>query len=141
MRLLGVDFGESRIGLAVSDTEAGLAVPLTTLDRTSDRAAIDAIAALVVSEGVEEIVMGEPLHMDGAAGDRAQRTRSFCSKLHQAIGLPCHLVDERLTSVEARERLAAAGVDIKRHPGRIDAVAAQILLEQYLADSPGDPSD
>ena len=71
--------------------------------------------------------------MNGTLGDAAMRVRSFTRKLLAQIPLPCDLVDETLTSVAAQERLRDAGVDLRRHPERIDAVAAQILLEQFLA--------
>ncbi len=132
MRVLGIDFGEARIGLAISDHEARLAVPLTTLERTSDGEAIAHIGAVVAEEGVELLVIGEPRNLDGTLGERARRVRSFLRKLRRTVQLPCELVDERLTTVEARQRLQEAGVDTRRFPERIDAVAAQILLQQYL---------
>lgn len=132
MRVLGIDFGEVRIGLAVSDPDGRLAVPLTTLHRTSDRQAISAIAAIIAVEAIERVIVGEPRNLDGSVGERAHRTRSFLEKLHREVGVPCNLVDESLTTIEAQERLAAAGVDTRRFPERIDAVAAQILLQQYL---------
>ena len=133
MRVLGIDFGEVRIGIAISDPAGKLAVPLTTLSRVSDLDAIAQIQALVTRENIERLVLGEPRNMDGSVGDAAHRVRSFRRKLEDQIPLPCDLVDETLTSVEARERLRDAGVDPRRAKERIDQVAAQILLEQYLA--------
>lgn len=133
MKVLAIDFGEARIGLALSDPAGKLAVPLTTLARTSDQDAISQIHKIVTEEEVEHLVMGEPRNMDGTRGEAVTRVRSFRKKLLAQICLPCDLADESLTSVAARERLRDAGVDPRRHPGRIDAVAAQILLEQYLA--------
>ena len=133
MRVLGIDFGEVRIGIAISDPAGKLAVPLTTLSRVSDRDAIAQIQAIVTRENIERLVLGEPRNMDGSVGDAAHRIRSFRRKLEDQIPLPCDLVDETLTSVEARERLRDAGVDPRRAKERIDQVAAQILLEQYLA--------
>ena len=133
MRVLGIDFGEVRIGIAISDPAGKLAVPLTTLSRVSDMDAIAQIQAIVRRENIEHLVLGEPRNMDGSIGDAAHRVRSFRRKLQEQIPLPCDLVDETLTSVEARERLRDAGVDPRRAKERIDQVAAQILLEQYLA--------
>ena len=133
MRVLGIDFGEVRIGIAISDPAGRLAVPLTTLNRVSDQDVIAQIEAIVLRESVEHLVIGEPRNMDGSIGEAAKRVRSFCRKLQAQIPLPCDLVDETLTSVEARERLLDAGVDPRRSPERIDQVAAQIILEQYLA--------
>lgn len=132
MRVLGIDFGERRIGLAISDPEGRLAVPLTTIERTTDRAAIGRIADLARREGVGRLVVGEPKGLDGGRGEAAERARRFAGKLAEALALPWEAVDEALTSVEAEQRLTAAGVDVRRHPERIDAVAAQILLQEAL---------
>lgn len=133
MKVLAIDFGEVRIGLAVSDPDGRLAMPLATLKRKSDRASIDEIAAIVADEAVEHLILGEPRNLDGSLGEAARRVQSFRRKLMAGIPLKCDLVDESLTSVEAAERLRQAGVDPRRQPERIDAVAAQILLEQFLA--------
>lgn len=139
MRVLGIDFGEVRIGIAISDPAGRMAMPLTTLNRVSDQDAIAQIQAIVAQEDIEHLVLGEPRNMDGSIGDAANRVRSFRRKLQERIPLPCDLVDETLTSVEARERLLDAGVDPRRVRERIDQVAAQILLEQYFAsDSKAD---
>lgn len=132
MRVLAIDFGEARIGLAISDPEGTLALPLTTLRRSSDAAAIRQIGDLVTREGVERLVIGEPRNMDGSLGEAAQRVRSFSRKLEASLSIPCDSIDETLTSVAASERLRDAGIDPRRHPERVDAVAAQILLEQFL---------
>ena len=132
MRWLGIDFGERRIGLAVSDPEGRLAVPLTTLERRSDRAAAAEIAAVARREEVGRLVVGEPRGLDGVGGEAAARARRFAERLARVTGLPCELVDEALTSVEAAERLARAGVDVRRRPGAVDAVAAQIVLQEAL---------
>lgn len=129
-RLLAVDFGSKRIGLALS--QGSLALPLTTVARTSDAAAVAAIAEVVREEGVTGLVVGEPRRLDGTAGDAAERARAFARKLEAATGLRCELVDEALTSRAAEERLRAAGVDPRRHPERVDQVAAQLLLEEVL---------
>jgi putative Holliday junction resolvase len=130
-RLLAVDFGEKRIGLAVS--QGALALPLATLARRSDAEAAAEIAAVAREEGVTGLVVGEPRRLDGTAGDAAKRVHAFARRLEAATGLPCALVDEALTSRAAEERLRAAGVDPRRHPERVDQVAAQLLLEEVLA--------
>lgn len=132
MRWLGIDFGERRIGVAISDPEGRLAVPLTTLERTSDRAAVGELVALARREGVGALAVGEPRNLDGSRGPAAERARGFAAKLARATGLPLELVDEALTSVEAAERLAAAGIDARRRAGKLDAVAAQIVLQEAL---------
>ena len=132
MRALGIDFGEKRIGLAISDGEGRMAVPLTTLERRDDRSAAARIAEIAASEGVGRLVLGEPVGLDGTRGPAAERVRRFGEKLAAAAGLPLELIEESLTSVEAEERLREAGVDPRRNPARVDAVAAQILLQDAL---------
>lgn len=129
-RLLAVDLGSKRVGLAIS--EGALALPLRTLARGSDRDTVAAIARVAREEGATALVVGEPLRLDGSRGEAAERARAFAAKLGRHAGLPCTLVDERLTSHAAEERLRAAGVDPRRHPERVDQVAAQILLEEAL---------
>lgn len=132
MRTLGIDFGERRIGLAISDEEGRVAVPLGTVRRTSDRAAIAELLAILEREGAAAVVVGEPVNVDGSRGPAAERARSFAARLGRRSGLPWSLVNESLTTVEAAERLRAAGVDLRREPERLDAVAAQILLQEAL---------
>src|SRR5262245_3238095 len=137
MRCLGIDFGERRIGLAISDPEGRLAVPLATLVRRNDRSAVREIAEIARREGVGRLVLGEPVGLDGQRGESAERVRRFGDKLAEVSGLPVRLVNESLTTVEALERLRAAGIDPRRDPSRIDAVAAQILLQEALDSEPG----
>lgn len=132
MRALGIDFGEKRIGLAISDPEGRIAVPMSTLQRRDDRSALRQIAEVARREGVGRLVVGEPVNMDGTRGPAAERARRFGERLAELTGLPLELVNESLTSREAEERLRDAGVDPRRDPGRVDAVAAQILLQESL---------
>lgn len=133
MRLLGIDYGARRIGLAISDPEGRVAVPLETFERSDDRAAARYLARVVEREGVGGLVLGEPRRLDGSSGEAAERVRRFARRLEAATGLAVELVDESLTSVEAERRLREAGVDPSASSGRVDAVAAQILLEEVLA--------
>lgn len=132
MRTLGIDFGEQRIGLAISDPAGRLAVPLCTLERRDDRGAARQIARVALGEGVECLVLGEPLNLDGSRGEAAQRVRRFARRLERTTQLPLELIGEALTSVEAEQRLRSAGADLRKSPERIDAVAAQILLQEAL---------
>lgn len=132
MRILGIDFGARRIGIAISDEDGRVAVPHSTLERRSDAAAARAIAELARREGVGALVVGEPVNLDGTRGPAAERARAFAARLAAASALPCLLVNESLTTVEAAQRLREAGVDPRRDPGRLDAVAAQILLQEAL---------
>ena len=136
LRALGIDFGEKRIGLAVSDADGRWALPLSVLERTTDRRAIHQIADLARREGVTLLVLGEPLGLDGSVGEAALRVRRFGEKLGRVTGLPVRLVDEALTTVAAAERLRDAGTD---RPDRRDAVAAQILLQEALDRGTGEP--
>jgi putative Holliday junction resolvase len=131
--MLGIDFGERRVGLAISDEDGRVVTPLVTLERRDDRRLIRRIAEIAAQEAVGTLVVGEPVNVDGSRGPAAERVRRFASKLATTTGLETLLVNESLTSVAARERLREAGVDLRRHPERIDAVAAQILLEDALA--------
>jgi putative holliday junction resolvase len=132
MRCLGIDFGEKRIGLAISDPAGRVAVPLTTLERRNDRSALRQIAEIARREGVERLILGEPVDLEGRRGPMAERVRRFAARLRDMTGLPLALVDEALTSVEASRRLRQAGGDPRREPGKIDALAAQILLQDAL---------
>jgi putative Holliday junction resolvase len=132
MRALGIDFGEKRIGLAISDPEGRLALPLRVISRTDDRSAILEIAAIARREEVTHLVVGEPRGPQGRVGAAARRARSFARKLQRETELPLELIDEGLTSHEAVQRLRQLGVDPTRHPERIDQVAAQIVLEDAL---------
>lgn len=132
MRFLGIDFGEKRIGLAISDPAGRVAVPLTTLERRNDRSALRQIAEIAREEGVERLVLGEPVGLDGERGPNAERVRRFGERLAELTGLPLELVGEALTTVEAHERLREAGKDPRKEKSRIDALAAQILLQEAL---------
>jgi putative Holliday junction resolvase len=136
VRSLGIDFGEKRIGLAISDPEGRLAVPFGTIERRNDRSAVRQIAEIARREEVGRLVVGEPVGLDGRRGEAAERVRRFGAKLAAVAGLPVEWVGEALTTVEAVERLREAGVDPRREPERIDAVAAQILLQEALDRGP-----
>ena len=125
MRFLGIDFGERRIGLAVSDQQARIATPLETVERFNDAQAIDEIIAVIQRETIGALVIGEPLRLDGTPGDAAERVASFARKLERATGLEIRFVDEALTSHAAAERVGA------KSP-HLDAVAAQIILQESL---------
>lgn len=133
MRTLGIDFGERRIGLAVSDPDGRFALPLTTIERQTDRRAVYRIADVVADEGIQALVLGEPKGLQGESGEATSRVHRFGRKLARLTGLPIHWVDEALTTVEATERLRDAGLDRRRDSeGRRDAVAAQIILQEAL---------
>lgn len=135
MKALGIDFGSQRVGVSISDPEGRFALPLDTLSRQSDRQVIALIAQIAERESIELLVLGEPLRLDGSPGTASQRVRRFATQLAKTTGLPIRLIDESLTSVEATQRLREAGVNPRKHPERVDALAAQILLQEAL-DNP-----
>jgi putative Holliday junction resolvase len=130
---LAVDFGERRVGVALSVAETGLAVPFAVIERRSDRQVIERLAAIADEEGIGGLVVGNPVGLDGRAGTASERVHRFAAKLVQRTGLPLLWIDETLTSVEASRRLRAAGSSPARCRQWLDAVAAQILLEEALA--------
>lgn len=138
MRALGIDFGERRIGVAISDPEGTYALPKETLARADDPSALAAIAAIAKRENISWIVVGEPLRADGSAGPPALRARRFAARLSTACGLPVEMIDEALTSREADSRQREAGLAPARRRARRgrgeqrDALAAQILLQEAL---------
>ncbi len=132
-RALGIDFGEKRIGLAVSDPEGRLALPLATLERQTDRRAAYQIADIARREEVGVLVLGEPRRPDGSDSQAAQRVRRFADRLRRAARLPLVLIDEAHTTIEAAERLRAGSPS-----AALDAVAAQILLQEALDEGLAD---
>jgi putative Holliday junction resolvase len=135
-RILGLDVGERRIGVAISDPEGRLAVPLRILERRSDDADAQAIAHLARAEGAGALVVGYPLSLDGSIGPQARRVQAFARRLAEASGLPLELRDERLTSVQAERAptrprgRAPKGARRRRAPA--DDLAAAIMLQSYL---------
>jgi len=129
-RALGIDHGEARIGLAISDELGMLAHPLKTLDARGKP--IEEIAAIVAEKNIAIIVLGLPKNMNGSEGPAAEKARAFAEKLRAAISCPVKLWDERLTTTAAQRSLHEAGRDVKKSRAVIDQAAAQILLQTYL---------
>jgi len=132
VRLLAVDLGEARIGIAMSDETGTLATGLPTLRSGGPRKDAQAIAALVREHGVGEVVIGMPYRLDGSVGPQGEKVQAFAGRLRRSLRVPVVLRDERLTSVAADERLAAAGVRRRDRRERLDRVAAEILLQEHL---------
>ena len=131
--MLGVDFGEVRIGLAVSDPTGTLCSPLETLDASDDDVDSRRIAEIAEREEAVQIVVGLPINMDGSFGPSARRIQALCGRLRKVTSLPVVTFDERLTSFEAESRLRAGGVKPSRQRHKVDAAAAALILEGYLA--------
>jgi putative Holliday junction resolvase len=139
--VLGIDAGERRVGVAMSDELRLLASPLTVLDRAHGLAPVlDALAELTVREGVVQIIVGLPLNADGSQGRQARRAQDFARVASRVIGIPVQLWDERLSTQEAEEILRAQGRNLRRvrQRGEIDAVAAAVILQDYLDHGPKD---
>ena len=132
MRLLALDLGEARIGVALSDETETLASGLATLRSVGPRRDAQAIAALVREHGVGEVVVGMPYRLDGSVGPQGEKIAAFVERLRRSLRVPVVVRDERLTSVAADERLAAAGVRRRDRKGRLDQAAAAIVLQEYL---------
>lgn len=134
-RILGIDYGERRIGLAISDPTATLAQPLPTLvRRAGKRPPIAQILEIISSNDVVEAVVGLPLPLSGEENDWTRDVREFAGKLHLRAGIPVNLLDERMTSVQAERAVRELGLkkSQREQKQRIDAAAAILLLQMYL---------
>ncbi len=135
MRILGLDLGERRVGVALSDLLGMTAQPLCTLEVTGPRMMVERIVSLVTEHEVERIVVGLPLNQDGTQGPRAERTRELVGLLQAQLDLPVDYVDERFSSREAQRVLSQAPAKVRRDKTAIDRIAASLILQQYL-DTP-----
>lgn len=132
MRILGLDVGERRIGVALSDPLGLTAQRLTVLERSGGRGDLDAVCALIAQHQAASVVIGLPLTLKGAHGPQAQRVTSFAQALRRQSPVPVHLVDERLTTAQGERALLATDTSRRRRKQVIDQVAAQLILQQYL---------
>ena len=132
--ILGLDVGDVRIGVAISDELGFSAHPLCTITRKNRRADMAVLCDLINTHGVEEVVIGLPLMLDGEIGVQAQKVEKFANRLKQMAHIPIHLWDERLTTVEAAEILRETGKPRKKRKQVIDQVAAVLILDEYLSD-------
>ena len=131
-RVLALDLGKRRIGLALSDELGITAQGLQTLERSNIREDLARLAQLAVEKNVAMILVGNPLHMSGREGRQTEFARDFGARLHAATGLPVEYRDERLTTVEAQRVLRQSGISIEKRAKAVDRLAAVILLESYL---------
>ena len=132
MRILAIDYGERRIGLAVSDEMQMTARPLATIERAPKQKSFERIAQFVSELEIEKIVVGLPLRLDGTVGDAAERVEKFIAELGKHLSCLVVKWDERLTSHEAEERMREIGLGFAERKARIDEFAAMIILEDYL---------
>ncbi len=133
MRSLGLDIGDKRIGVALSDPDGILASPFTIIERSEETADVAAIVDIVKQKGVEQIIVGLPRSMDGSIGKQAEKVQAFTEELRRQTEVPAEFRDERLSTVSAK-RLMREGKKGRGKAGD-DAVAAAIILQAYLDES------
>jgi putative holliday junction resolvase len=133
-RILAIDYGKARTGIAISDPLGIIAQPLETY---TGRQLEQHVADLVQEQDVIRVLVGMPLHMSGEKGEQAQEVDAFISRLQAALSIPIQTVDERLTSVEAERQLHAVGKKIGADKGAVDRRAAAIMLQSYLDSQSG----
>lgn len=138
-RVLGLDLGNARIGVAISDDERRIAVPLGTV-RTGAPADVKAIAQLVAEHDVTLVVVGHPLRLSGEAGERAAHAERFAGALEAFLGVPVVLQDERLSTLEAERILRQAGADGRERRRAVDRSAATVILQAWLDAAAGGAS-
>jgi putative Holliday junction resolvase len=138
VRILAIDPGARRIGVAISDPTGTLAQPLETIERGGPRstAHLDRVAALVREHGVERVVIGLPLHMDGSAGAEADAARRLGAQIAERTGVPVDYQDERWTTREAERTLRALGTKGRKLRAKSDRVAAALVLRTWLDRHP-----
>ena len=132
MRILGIDFGEKRIGLALSDPLGFTAQGLETLQRQNLKQVLAHIAEIVKKDGVGGILIGLPVNMDGTHGFKAEETLKFVRQLETFVEVPVKTWDERLTSREANRRMVEGGLSRKKQKEKSDRMAATLILQNYL---------
>lgn len=135
-RVLGIDLGSKRIGVAVSDGLGLTAQPRATIARHGGVRDLDAIAAAAKEADADRIVLGLPLDPEGQEGPAAQRARVFADKLRAAVGLPVELIDESFSTVEAERVLLAADVSRAKRKQVVDKMAAAVILQRWLDTRP-----
>jgi putative Holliday junction resolvase len=131
-RILAIDYGSRRMGLAVSDPLGITAQGLETLERRNKRRDFAYLEKVLRKYEVQEIVLGYPLHMSGAAGAQSEKVAAFAEELRQKFNLPVYLWDERLTSAEANRVLREAEVSIQKRARAVDRMAAVLILQSFL---------
>ncbi len=132
MRILGLDIGDKRIGIAVSDEMGWSAQALKTINCSSTDEDIGQIKGIIEEYETDEIIVGLPLNMNGTSGFRAQKVQDFVSLLKKQVSIPVNTWDERLSTVEAERNLIDAGLSRKKRKDVVDMLAASVILQGYL---------
>jgi putative Holliday junction resolvase len=133
-RVLALDIGERRIGVAISDEGGVLAQPLQVIERKGTATDVAQVARLLQEQQAQEIVVGMPYTLRGTQRGAAEKVQSFVAVLREAVQVPIILVDERLSTVEADRRMRESSVRREARRSRVDAVAAALILERYLSE-------
>ena len=137
MSIAAIDLGRRRIGVAVTDAGNAGAYPLGAIERSSFKRDVEAIAAMLRGREVTVVVVGLPFNMDGSEGPAVRSARHYAERLADALSVKVEMFDERLTSFEAEERLRGMLIGRKSKKQAIDAIAAAVILEGWLASRPG----
>lgn len=132
MRIMAIDYGDARTGVAVSDPTGFLTGYTTVIQSHRPEKVVAELARIAAEQRAEELVMGFPRNMDGTEGPRSELYRSFARQVEEALGMPVRLWDERRTTIEAHAILHQSGKRMKEHKKNVDAVAASLILEGYL---------
>jgi putative Holliday junction resolvase len=132
MRIMAIDYGDAHTGIAISDPTGSLAGFTTVIDAYRPEVVAERVAALAREHGVEELVLGHPINMDGTRGPRSEKARALKALLEEAASLPVILWDERRTTIDAHQILMNSGKNAKKRKKVVDAVAASLILEGYL---------
>ncbi len=132
MRILGIDYGEKRIGVAISDPLEIIAQGLPTINRTVISADLESLRKIIADREVDEIVIGLPKNMNNTLGQKATEALEFVEALKSKVSLPVHMLDERLSTVMGNKALMEGGLSRKKRKTKVDMVAAQLILQKYL---------
>jgi len=133
MKIMAIDYGDAHTGIAISDFTCTLAGYSTTIHSRKQEVVTQEIQKLIAEHGVTELVLGYPKNMDGSLGPRAEKAEAYSQVLKEATSLPVTLWDERRTTIDAHNILFNNGKDAKKRKKTVDAVAAALMLEGYLA--------
>ena len=132
MRIMGLDVGDKKIGVAISDAMLETAQGRTTVQRTSMEADIQRLRKIAEENEVHQIVVGQPLHMDGRPSPQSEKIARFARQFQEATGIPVVFSDERLTSFAAEQHLEEMGFNWRKRREHVDRVAAMLILQEYL---------
>ena len=133
-RKMGVDYGDKRIGIALSDLLCIISSPYEVYQNKGEEDALKHLDKIIKDNDVDEVAFGLPLNMDGSEGERAKIHREFGEKLAQYSGVKVFYIDERLTSAEAEDILVSSGVRREKRKEHIDKISAQLILQSYIAN-------